>query len=275
MSDKPLRLEYLDPADLNVNPSNWRRHPESQKAALRGIIGEVGWAGALLYNEQTGRLIDGHARKEQFSGQPVPVLVGSWDEATEAKILATLDPIAAMARADADSLDALLRNVQTGSEAVAEMLRDLAAKSGCEWAKPAEVAVWVKTNPPPAMAEGVMTSAFEFVWMLTNNDMPTRRIASASFQMGTFSNVFEHATAYGHDASIHGAVSPVGVVVHFIRGLSQAQSLIYEPFCGSGTTLIAAEQLGRKCYGMEISPAYCDVIVKRWETLTGKSATRG
>lgn len=47
---------------------------------------------------------------------------------------------------------------------------------------------------------------------------------------------------------------------------------IYEPFCGSGTTLIASEQLGRKCYGMEISPAYCDVIVKRWETLTGKKA---
>jgi DNA modification methylase len=47
---------------------------------------------------------------------------------------------------------------------------------------------------------------------------------------------------------------------------------IYEPFCGSGTTLIAAEQLNRKCYGMEISPAYCDVIVKRWENLTGKTA---
>jgi DNA modification methylase len=47
---------------------------------------------------------------------------------------------------------------------------------------------------------------------------------------------------------------------------------IYEPFCGSGTTLIAAEQLGRKCYGMEISPQYCDVIVKRWETLTGQKA---
>jgi DNA modification methylase len=48
---------------------------------------------------------------------------------------------------------------------------------------------------------------------------------------------------------------------------------IYEPFCGSGSTLIAAEQLGRKCYGMEISPQYCDVIVKRWETLTGQKAT--
>ena len=50
--------------------------------------------------------------------------------------------------------------------------------------------------------------------------------------------------------------------------------LVYDPFLGSGTTLIAAEQLGRKCYGMEISPAYCDVIVKRWEQFTGKQATR-
>jgi DNA modification methylase len=50
--------------------------------------------------------------------------------------------------------------------------------------------------------------------------------------------------------------------------------LVYDPFLGSGTTLIAAEQLGRKCYGMEISPQYCDVIVKRWETLTGKQAYR-
>ena len=50
--------------------------------------------------------------------------------------------------------------------------------------------------------------------------------------------------------------------------------LVYDPFLGSGTTLVAAEQLGRTCYGMEISPAYCDVIVQRWEALTGRKATR-
>jgi DNA modification methylase len=49
---------------------------------------------------------------------------------------------------------------------------------------------------------------------------------------------------------------------------------LLDPFLGSGTTLIAAEQLGRKCYGMEISPQYCDVIVKRWEALTGRKAVR-
>jgi DNA modification methylase len=71
----------------------------------------------------------------------------------------------------------------------------------------------------------------------------------------------------------HGTQKPMECMARAIR--NHDAPLIYDPFLGSGTTLIAAEQLGRKCYGMEISPAYCDVIVKRWETLTGKKATRG
>ena len=48
--------------------------------------------------------------------------------------------------------------------------------------------------------------------------------------------------------------------------------LVFEPFCGSGTTIIAAEQLNRRCYAMELSPAYVDVSVQRWENLTNKKA---
>jgi DNA modification methylase len=48
--------------------------------------------------------------------------------------------------------------------------------------------------------------------------------------------------------------------------------LIYEPFSGSGTALIAAEMSGRRCYALELSPAFCDVAVKRWENLTGGTA---
>jgi hypothetical protein len=77
----PLRLVYLDPAELQANPRNWREHPKAQTAALADAIAEVGWAGALLYNERTKRLIDGHARRELFAGKgKVPVLVGSWSE---------------------------------------------------------------------------------------------------------------------------------------------------------------------------------------------------
>ena len=70
----------------------------------------------------------------------------------------------------------------------------------------------------------------------------------------------------------HPTMKPVELFARCLTNSSKQAWLVYEPFCGSGTTLIAAEQLGRKCYGMEISPAYCDVIVKRWETLTGKKA---
>ena len=70
----------------------------------------------------------------------------------------------------------------------------------------------------------------------------------------------------------HPTMKPVGLFAYLMGNSTAPQGLAYDPFLGSGTTLIAAEQLGRKCYGMEISPAYCDVIVKRWETLTGKKA---
>ena len=50
------------------------------------------------------------------------------------------------------------------------------------------------------------------------------------------------------------------------------KAAVLDLFCGSGTAIIAAEQLGRKCYGMEKDPVYCDVIVKRWEQFTGGKA---
>jgi site-specific DNA-methyltransferase (adenine-specific) len=77
-----------------------------------------------------------------------------------------------------------------------------------------------------------------------------------------------------HRSQEHPTMKPVGMFAYLIGNSTAPQGLAYDPFLGSGTTLIAAEQLGRKCYGMEISPAYCDVIVKRWELLTGKTATR-
>jgi len=70
----------------------------------------------------------------------------------------------------------------------------------------------------------------------------------------------------------HPTMKPVALIAYQVGNSLAPQGLVYDSFLGSGTTLIAAEQLNRKCYGMEISPAYCDVIVKRWENLTGKTA---
>lgn len=124
-----LRLEYLDPDTLAANPQNWRSHPKNQTDALKDILDEVGWAGALLYNEATGHLIDGHARKDIAKGEKVPVLIGSWSEDQEKKILATLDPLAAMAGTDQSKLDELLSEISTQSEAVQQLLESLASTS--------------------------------------------------------------------------------------------------------------------------------------------------
>ena len=111
-------LRNVAASELRPNPKNWRTHPETQRNALRGILAEVGIAAACLARELPDgslMLIDGHLRAETASGTTVPVLVLDVNEEEADKILATLDPLAAMAGSDAVQLDALLRTVNTGS----------------------------------------------------------------------------------------------------------------------------------------------------------------
>ena len=69
--------------------------------------------------------------------------------------------------------------------------------------------------------------------------------------------------------NLHPTQKPVELLEEVIQW---TEGIVVDPFLGSGTTLIAAEKTGRKCYGMELDPKYCDVIVKRWEDFTGKKA---
>lgn len=70
----------------------------------------------------------------------------------------------------------------------------------------------------------------------------------------------------------HSTQKPIECMKRPIENNSKPGDAVYDPFLGSGTTLIAAEMTGRRCYGLGISPAYCDVIVRRWEEFTGKKA---
>ena len=147
--DEGLRPVWMRPDELPDNPLNWRTHPQLQVDALRDVIAEVGWAGALLYNERTGRLVDGHARKGMAEqGGKVPVLVGSWSEEQERKILATLDPLGGMAEVDTEKLNLLLREVQTESEPIAEMLTELMKNANLYQADPPEDFPEVDENIP-------------------------------------------------------------------------------------------------------------------------------
>jgi DNA modification methylase len=74
-------------------------------------------------------------------------------------------------------------------------------------------------------------------------------------------------------ATVHGTQKPVECMRRPILNHSAAGDVIYEPFSGSGTTIIAGETTGRRCLAIEVDPRYCDVAVERWERLTGGEAT--
>jgi hypothetical protein len=178
--DRVVALRRVRASELIPNPKNWRRHPAEQRDAMSGVLREIGYAGALLARETPEglMLIDGHLRAETTPDQEVPVLVLDVDEREADVLLATVDPLAAMAERDDAALRALLAGVQADDAAVRAPLDGLAG------------------------------------------------------------------------------------------------DVVLEPFMGSGTTLIACERLRRRCYGIELKPEYCDVIVTRWEQFTGKTATR-
>jgi hypothetical protein len=103
--------------------------------------------------------------------------------------------------------------------------------------------------------DGLTMSDGELAW--TNQVKPLRCV------------VVNRAALQG---SVHPTQKPMQVMEFAIEYLETSGSNLFDPFLGSGTTLIAAEKTNRKCYGMEISPKYCDVIIQRWENATGKKA---
>jgi DNA modification methylase len=165
--------------------------------------------------------------------------------------------------------ECVICNVQMLADNKRAMVRWLAERSD----DLVDVIVWDKINAAPQMQANVLSNAFEFCFVFGGN--ASRAIPFSDFH-GTLSNVLRLDPRGKNDqADKHRAVFPLELPAWFMQSLCREAKTVADPFCGTGTTLIAAEQLGRKCYGMEISPAYCDVIVKRWETLTGRKATRG
>jgi len=392
--DRIRELRRVPASELRPNPRNWRTHPQAQADALRGVLAEVGIADAVLARElEDGSLLllDGHLRVETMGDQILPVLVLDVDEAEGDKILATLDPLAAMAEADAVKLDAILREVDTGSPELQAMLAKVAEEAGLYQDEPKEIVedevpeppvdpitkpgdLWilgehrllcgdstdaaqvgklmgggqadmVLSDPPYGVSyvgktkdalkvendeldeedlTALVVAAFDNAeascragayWYATvparplhilfADDWKRRGIlrqimvwAKDSMVLGHSEYHYQHepilfgwipgdrhknsdrtrTTLWQYDRPKanreHPTMKPVALWAQAVTDGSRQGEIVYDPFLGSGTTLIAAEQLGRKCYGMEISPAYCDVIVKRWETLTGKKAER-
>ena len=105
------------------------------------------------------------------------------------------------------------------------------------------------------------------------NNEGDRTFKHSQWELGKMHNRIDTKNAVGNEFSkIHHATFPVELPFYIIQNFTDDSVL--DLFGGTGTTLIAAEQLNRKCYMMELDPHYCDVIIARWEKLTGKKATK-
>lgn len=112
--------EGVEPADqLLANPFNFRIHPKNQQDAMTGVLNQVGWVQRVIVNRRTGHIVDGHLRVSlaiSAGAQDVPVIYVDLSEEEEALVLATLDPISAMAATDADKLRELMEMVRDNVE---------------------------------------------------------------------------------------------------------------------------------------------------------------
>ena len=127
--DRVKEFRRVKASDLIPHPSNYRRHPPAQRSALRGALAEIGFADVMLAWEAPEglTLVDGHLRQEEMGDQEVPVVVLDFTSQAEAdKLLVTLDPLAAMAQVDKDTLLKLLDSARFADEGVNAMLEALA-----------------------------------------------------------------------------------------------------------------------------------------------------
>jgi len=135
-----------------------------------------------------------------------------------------------------------------------------------------DIIYWKKSTCAPHIQPGVINNQIEFILCFGDG---MRRFKSAQFRQGTYWNVIEGPHASSNEyAKIHKATFPVYLPANIIENFCPLEGRVFEPFLGTGTTLVACEQLGRTCYGMEISPQYCQVIIDRWERLTGQKAEK-
>ncbi len=122
--DRIKSLRRVKASELVPNPKNYRTHPKAQSDAMRAALEEIGYADVLIARELPDgklELLDGHLRREITPDEKVPVIILDVDEAEADKLLATLDPLTAMATVDDGKLAELAASITFDSD----VLRDL------------------------------------------------------------------------------------------------------------------------------------------------------
>jgi len=395
--DRIKSLRRVAAKDLIPNPKNWRTHPSEQSDAMRGVLAEIGFADAVLARETKDglQLIDGHLRAEIAPDSKIPVLILDVTDEEADKILATHDPLAAMAGTNDDMLQSLVADLDFDSEATQAMLDELCPSDPAElddvppqdpsedlrdkWKTErgqlwliegkqthrllcgdstnaddvgrlmaGELAGLVATDPPYGVEAanrrtrrdagdtnrfrdwggiendkrqgGELSAWLVTMWetWLRNSDpqaafylwtaaMEEGAAAAAAMRsagihiqsqivwvknqltLGQTDYQWKHENCWfgflkgkqhiwnggrkqttvwevkkvAHGAYLHPMQKPAELYAIPIRNHTSEGDVVAEPFSGSGTQLLAADQLNRRCYAMEIEPKYIAVCLQR------------
>jgi len=159
-------------------------------------------------------------------------------------------------------------------------LGELVTAGKITYGKLQNVCVWVKDN---AGMGSHYRSQHEFVFVYKNGPGTHRN----NVQLGRYgrnrsnvwhypgANSFSRSTEEGNLLELHPTVKPVALVADAVMDCTNRNDIVLDPFLGSGTTIIAAERTGRRCYGMELDSGYVDIAIRRWQAFTGLSAMHG
>ena len=130
-----VELRRVKASDLRRNPKNWRQHPEGQRSALLEMLGTVGFVGAAIGRDTPDgvELIDGHLRADIAEDSSIPVLIVDLNDEEAAKVLATFDPLSALAIPDIDAFKGLLVGIDLDEHAeLRRMVTDLISRNAAK-----------------------------------------------------------------------------------------------------------------------------------------------
>jgi hypothetical protein len=156
-------------------------------------------------------------------------------------------------------------------------LEELLAAGAEAYGELKNLCVWVKDN---AGMGSLYRSQHELVLVFKERGGAHRN----NIQLGQFgrnrsnvwnypgANSFARCGAEGNLLALHPTVKPVAMVADAILDCTERGGIVLDAFLGSGTTMIAAERTGRRCYGLELDPVYVDTAIRRWQVLTGGKA---
>ena len=136
-----------------------------------------------------------------------------------------------------------------------------------------DILIWNKTNPTPFTHGSFLPCVEYMLYFSKRGRIWNNSLKPTSVYSKVYTSPKEVATKEA-GGKVHPTIKPQQLLQDKLRISSNKNGIVLDIFGGSGSTLIACEQLNRTCFMMELDPKYCDVIINRWETLTGEKAIK-